>query len=84
MPEWLTPFIAAVGTIALGVLTWASTRTGTMGRRLAALEKRVGALERVAAVRMDYIEQLRQHIDEGKGPPPPPYPRGVFLHEREG
>lgn len=83
MPEWLTPFIAAVGTIALGILTWSSTRSGTMGRRMAALEKRVGTLERVAAIRMDYIEQLRQHIEERKPPPPPPYPKGVFLHEGE-
>lgn len=83
MPDWLVPLIVAIGTICLGILTWSATRTGAMGQRLRALESRVGRLESTGAIRMDYIEALRKHINDGRDPPPPPYPKGIFLTENE-
>lgn len=47
-------------------------------RRLDACETRIGTLERHVRVWEDYAGQLRRHIDNQLGPPPPPYPESLL------
>ncbi|MGD9693962.1 MAG: hypothetical protein AB7G17_14310 [Phycisphaerales bacterium] len=43
-------------------------------RKATTLEERVDGLEVRERVLLDYIEDLRAHISEGKAPPPPDWP----------
>lgn len=51
-----------------------------LGRKYDALSNRVDASARREKVRDDYIMELRQHIAEGKPPPPPSWPVAL-LHQ---
>ncbi|MGX1932031.1 hypothetical protein [Microbacterium resistens] len=48
-----------------------------LSERVDGLTERVEQGERVGRAKDDYIHVLRQHITDGKKPPPPPYPEGL-------
>jgi len=78
MAEWLPIILGAAVTLALGVLTWTSTRKTGDRERITKLEVRVNDVERRDGRKGDYVEDLREHINTGKGPPAPSYPLNYF------
>lgn len=78
MPDWLLALMGVAVTLALGVLTWTATRRSGDRERISKLEERVDALDGRNKRKDDYIGVLRQHINDGKAPPPPPYPADLF------
>lgn len=47
-------------------------------RKATTLEERVDGLEVRERVLLDYVEDLRAHISEGKAPPPPDWPEALL------
>lgn len=47
--------------------------------RIGSIEKEQQASKRREHIRDDYISELRQHIQEGKGPPAPPWPKELYF-----
>lgn len=68
--------IGTVITVAIGRIT---ARDQVLLEMYKETRGRVDRLEARERVRDDYIIELRQHIEEDKGPPPPPYPEGLRL-----
>lgn len=50
-------------------------------RDLEQLKRQVAVLLLQGRYKDDYINMLRSHIEEGKGPPPPSYPQGLLRIE---
>jgi hypothetical protein len=48
----------------------------SLNARQSRLEARLERAESVSRLLLDYVSQLRHHIDSGSPPPPPPYPQG--------
>ena len=78
MPEWLTPLLGVVGTIALGALTWLATRRTGDRDRIEKLEARLDKVDGRQLKLQDYVGLLRKHINDGNPPPPPPYPTDFY------
>lgn len=56
----------------------AEERVDRLERRLDAAEEEIAELKGSIRLRDDYIGVLRRHIDDGKVPPPPPWPPGLI------
>lgn len=67
--------IGAAFTLWAAVLT---SKQKTQESLIDDLGARVERLERQNAVQANYIADLRGHIYEQKGPPPPPFPEGMI------
>lgn len=74
----LLGFLGLAVTLSLGVLTWSGTRRNSDRQEIAALRADRNKVESQGAIGRDYIEQLRKHIIDGNGAPPPPYPDGLY------
>lgn len=86
--SFVTAIITAVVTL---IGYWAVSRSARGGTKVTSqsdviaslqktvdrLEKRVGELESHDRLKDDYIDALRNHINQRKNPPPPPYPPGL-------
>ena len=51
---------------------------GEVRSELDALRKRVQRMESRELAFFDYVSALRWHIEQGKGPPPPPWPPALM------
>jgi hypothetical protein len=73
-----SPVLVALVTVGigggLGIVTQRLARTA---QRETDTRTRVTQLEQRERLRDDYIHELRTHIAEEKGPPPPPWPEGL-------
>lgn len=85
----LGPFLALLGVIAASYMTYrASNRKLKTDSGLQLLNERQeenaelrrenAELRRAQRLQGDYIGQLRRHIADGNGPPPPPWPDGLI------
>lgn len=54
-----------------------SNALAAMGTRLTEGLQRIDRLESRDRLLLDYVSQLRWHIDSGNPPPPPPWPSGL-------
>ena len=87
MDNMLITSLAATGAGLVGVLAskWlpqkGSTEDALIGRlaaRLEDVEGRVGVLEARERALLGYVSTLRFHIDSGKGPPAPDWPKELL------
>jgi hypothetical protein len=88
MPTIVVALIAGVAGIAVAILNRGGARENalidqlqeqveTALKRAAATDARLDASLRRERIRDDYIHTLRDHIDQGKKPPSPPWPEGL-------
>lgn len=88
MPTIVVALIAGVAGIAVAILNRGGARENalidqlqeqvkTALERAAATDARLDASLRRERIRDDYIHTLRDHIDQGKKPPSPPWPDGL-------
>lgn len=73
--------LALLGVVLSGALAFWQKATSDLVHALqtevAALRAEVGEARARERVAEDYIDVLRQHINERKAPPPPPWPHGL-------
>lgn len=77
----LVGLMALAGTVGTAVLATRQKQTTDLVNALQAevtsLREELGALRRRERATEDYIDELRQHINDRKPPPPPPWPHGL-------
>ena len=66
--------LSAVITKRIPAVETDAERLARAESRIDRLEKRIAHVERIDRLKDDYIAELRQHISDGKAPPPPPWP----------
>lgn len=72
MPVWTSALVVAALISALATVCAAMIKI--LWDQIKDLRDRVADLEAVDKIKDDYIGDLRQHIHESKGPPPPDWP----------
>ncbi|MDF2045161.1 hypothetical protein P2P98_03225 [Microbacterium sp. Kw_RZR3] len=81
MPTIVVALIAGIAGIAVAILNRGGARENALIDQLQeqvnSLETRLNASLRRERIRDDYIHTLRDHIDQGKKPPSPPWPDGL-------
>lgn len=83
MAEWVLPIILAVIAASGGWLTWLTNRRSSDKRDLRDHARRIETLERRDMVWRNYAQKLRDHIYEGKPPPPPAWPVDALYDRSE-
>jgi hypothetical protein len=70
-------FFMVVGGLVTAAFARGAQKDTDMRARVAQLEKKVVDLENRVRKHEDYSHELRDHIVDEKGPPPPPWPEGL-------
>lgn len=77
----ITALVTGLGFIVTGKVTKGGTKVtsqadviASLQRQLDALSEKVDRMEEHDRIKEDYIDKLRDHINQGSPPPPPPWP----------
>ncbi|MCT2085030.1 hypothetical protein M3D75_02770 [Microbacterium enclense] len=81
LPSLVVGLIAAAAAVIVALLNRGGARENALidqlQEQVASVSARLDASLRRERIRDDYIHTLRDHIDQGKKPPSPPWPDGL-------